>query len=230
MTKQRLPAHIGIIMDGNRRWQQRRGRMALSGHKRGLEVLVKIVAAAQKRGIQYLSVYAFSTENWGRDKGEVDYLMDLTVKAFDKYLAKMHRNGVRIIMMGSYEGLAASIAKAFKNAEKLTRDNWGITLCIAFNYGGQAEIVAACRKILAAGISAKALTTDKFADYLYVPFIPAVDLLIRTAGEQRLSNFMLWRVAYSEFYFTDKLWPDFNDHDLAEAIDEYVKRQRRFGT
>lgn len=224
-----VPSHIGIIMDGNRRWAQERGLPTKQGHTKGQEVLREISQAAFEQGVKYVSVYAFSSENWRRTEEEVGHLMLLLVRGVDKYMQEFNDAGVRILFIGQREGLDGKVLKAIEKAEKNTENNNKGTLVICFNYGGQQEIVDAAKKLVASGVSPEDVTEDAVAASLYAPEIPPVDLVIRTSGEQRLSNFMLWRAAYSEFYFIDKHWPDFTPEDIAQALEAYTERGRRFG-
>ena len=224
-----VPSHIGIIMDGNRRWAQERGLPTKQGHTKGQEVLREISQAAFEQGVKYVSVYAFSSENWRRTEEEVGHLMLLLVRGVDKYMQEFNDAGVRILFIGQREGLDGKVLKAIEKAEKNTENNNKGTLVICFNYGGQQEIVDAAKKLVASGMSPEDVTEDAVAASLYAPEIPPVDLVIRTSGEQRLSNFMLWRAAYSEFYFIDKHWPDFTPEDIAQALEAYTERGRRFG-
>lgn len=225
-----VPRHIGIIMDGNRRWAEREGLSAKEGHTKGQENLRVISQAAFEQGVQFVSVYAFSAENWRRTKEEVGHLMLLLVRGVDKYLQEFDRAGVRVRILGQKEGLDARVLKAIEKVEADTKDNQKGTLAICFNYGGQQEIVDAAQKILAEGISPADVTPEVFAGHLYAPEVPPIDLVLRTSGEQRLSNFMLWRAAYSELYFVDKHWPEFTPDDLKQALHAYAGRGRRFGT
>lgn len=224
-----VPRHIGIIMDGNRRWAEERGLPVKEGHTKGQENLRAISQAAFEAGVRYVSVYAFSTENWRRTEEEVGHLMLLLVRGVDKYMQEFNDAGVRIIFIGQREGLDSKVLKAIKKAEENTKNNKKGTLVICFNYGGQQEIVDATKKIAASGLPPEEITDEVITAYLYSPEIPPVDLVIRTSGEQRLSNFMLWRAAYSELYFVDEHWPDFTTSELAAALDSYGKRGRRFG-
>lgn len=225
-----LPTHIGIIMDGNRRWANKEGLPTLKGHQEGLKTMVTIAEHVFSRGAKYLSIYAFSAENWNRSESEVKYLMDLVPFAFKKYLKKLDEQNIRLLFMGSSTGVKKSIVELCESAEKQTANNSGGTLCVCFNYGGRQEIIEACNKYAEeAQKENHVLHLDEFSKYLYHPEVPDIDLLIRTSGEKRVSNFMLWRIAYSELYFTDKLWPDFKASDIEQAIKEYNRRQRRYG-
>ncbi len=224
-----VPTHLGIILDGNRRWAKQKGLPTLLGHKRGYKVFRTITEAAFDRGIEYVSAFIFSTENWNRAKKEVDYLMDLALLVFTKDLKTIHKKGRRIVCLGIKNQLSAKHIKAIKEAEELTRHNTKGTLAICFNYGGQQEIVDATKALIKKGVKAAEITIESLANYLYHPEVPAVDFMIRSSGEMRLSNFMLWRMAYAELYFVDKHWPAFTEADLDMALAEYANRQRRFG-
>ncbi|MBR6374516.1 MAG: isoprenyl transferase [Victivallales bacterium] len=222
--------HIAIIMDGNGRWAQKRLRPRSAGHLAGTKNIMKVVEAAAKAGVKYLTVYAFSTENWKRPQKEVEYLMGLLPKFCDKYLPEMLEKGIRLRCIGRMDGLPEAARLPLKKALDATEHCDRFTFCVALNYGGRAEIVDAVNKILAdRSLAGKSITEDDFAKYLYAPDMPEPDLLIRTGGEKRLSNFLLWEISYSELYVTDVLWPDFGKKELQEAIDAFSKRQRRFG-
>lgn len=221
--------HLGFIVDGNRRWARDRGLSTYDGHKRGYEVLKNIAYAARERGISYVSAYTFSTENWKRSKEEVGYLMDLFLWAFNHDMGKMVRDGFRIVFLGSRENLSAKVIKAIEKTERDSAENTSCTLALCFNYGGQMEIADACRKIVESGIPADEITEETVAKNLYHADIPAIDMMVRSSGEMRLSNFMLWRVAYAELMFIDKKWPDMTADDLGDIIAEFDSRQRRFG-
>ncbi len=221
-----VPNHIGYILDGNRRWAKQHAKPALEGHRQGLEAFKNVALASFDRGIKVVSAYIFSTENWQRTQEEVSYLMRLVVKGVEKHLTTFHEAGIRLVMLGSRDGLDAKILQTIDRAVQATKDNTKGTLAICFNYGGQQEIVDAANRAVAAR---QPVTIQSLQANLYEPDLPAVDLIIRTSGEQRLSNFMLWRAAYSELYFTSTLWPDFSEADLDQALTEYQQRQRRYG-
>lgn len=225
-----VPNHVGIILDGNRRWAQEKGLSANEGHTQGLENLRTIVKYSLEIGIQYLSVFIFSTENWSRTKDEVGYLMKLVDKAMSKYLDEFHKEGAKIIVVGSKENVPSNILNTLQKAETKTSKNTRATLALCFNYGGQQEIADAVKAIINNNLSQDDITPELINKYLYQPNLPPVDLMIRTSGEIRTSGFMLWRAAYAELYFTDKYWPDFSPEDLDKALEEYAKRQRRFGS
>lgn len=230
MTKKpNIPSHLGLILDGNRRWAEAHNLPSLEGHRKGYENLKTIVEAAMKRGITYISVYVFSTENWERSQEELDYLMKLLVWVSRHEINELHQEGICIRFVGSRERLSKKVLDAIESAEQKTKNNDKATIAFCFNYGGQQEITDAVKAIIKDGIPADKVTSDTIAQHLYAPDVPPIDLIIRTSGEQRLSNFMLWRAAYSELCFVDKLWPDFSEVDLDKALNDYAKRERRFG-
>lgn len=222
----KIPEHIAIIMDGNGRWAKSKGMPRTYGHKAGATTLRKILTESGKLGIKYLTVYAFSTENWKRSKDEVDALMFLFKTYLKTERKNLMKNNVRFLVSGRKEGINEDLLKEIKKIEKETEKNTGITLNVAFNYGGRAEIVDAINSILKEG--KKEITEEIFKNYLYNN-IPDPELIIRTSGEFRISNFLLWQLAYSEFYITDVHWPDFNEKELLKAIESFNKRDRRFG-
>jgi undecaprenyl diphosphate synthase len=224
-----VPAHVGFILDGNRRWAKSQGLPTLEGHRRGYSNLKTIGKAAIKRGVRYVSAFIFSTENWKRTQEEVAYLMDLAYWVATKEVDEIHKDGIRVRFLGSEENVSPKLLQAIRSAEEKTKHNTNGTLALCFNYGGQLEIADAMKRIIEQGIASSDINPDMIAQNLYEPDIPALDLIIRTSGEQRLSNFMLWRAAYSELYFTNKHWPAFSEEDLDEALKEYAKRNRRFG-
>lgn len=223
------PFHVGIVLDGNRRWAKARGLPTLEGHRQGAENFKDIALKAFGKGVTHLSAFVFSTENWSRTKEEVGYLMKLVVKATEKYLADFHRAGIKILVMGERGKLEKSVLQAIERTEAKTAANTGGTLVLCFNYGGQQEIVHAVREIIRQHIPAASVNAETIATNLYCPEVPPLDLMIRTSGEQRTSGFQLWRAAYSELAFTDKLWPDFTEQDLDTILADYRKRSRRFG-
>ena len=228
-----LPKHIAIIMDGNRRWAKKRNLDPRLGHKKGAEVLENIVKYCNKIGIKYLTVYAFSTENWKRSKEEVGALMLLLQNYLDDFSKRADTDNIKIKMLGNREGLSKGLLKSLDNAIERTKNNTGVTFNVAFNYGGRDEIVKAVRKIAnevkEKNIEIEDITEELISNNLYTSGEPDPDLMIRTSGEIRTSNFLPWQLVYSEFYFTDKLWPDFTEDDLDEAINEYNRRNRKFG-
>jgi undecaprenyl diphosphate synthase len=228
-----VPRHVAIIMDGNGRWAEARGLPRTEGHRRGVEAVRRAVSAATQSGVSYLTIYSFSSENWARPADEVSYLMGLLKLFIRRDLAELHRNGVRVRVMGERDGLGHDIRELLQEAEQRTAGNTGLTLVVAFNYGARQEIVAAMRRLagqVAAGTLAPAdIDAGMVAAALLTDGIPDPDLIIRTSGEQRLSNFLLWQAAYSEFVFLPVLWPDFDAASFAAALQEYARRQRRFG-
>ena len=223
------PAHIAIIMDGNGRWAQRRHLPRLAGHRAGVRNIHRIVRACVDLGVQTLTVYAFSTENWGRPQDEVNGLMALFADASERETRNLHRNGVRVCHVGTMEGVSRHLQEAIERAVHLTRYNTRLTLNVAFNYGGRAEIVNAIKRIVADGIPPEQIDETIVSRYLYTADLPDPDLVIRTAGEMRLSNFLLWQAAYSEYYATPTLWPDFGAKDLQAAVEAFSARHRKFG-
>jgi len=218
----KLPSHVAIIMDGNGRWARRRGLPRFLGHQQGVKALKKAVRFASDQGIQSLTVYAFSTENWQRPKEEVSFLLDLMHKTFVEEIDELHQEGVRIVLVGDRSNLSADILQLWQNAEGLTQDNTGLTLNVAFNYGGRQELLHVA-KVLAqraavGDLDPAQIDESMVNDLLYTKGSPDPDLIIRTGGEQRLSNFLLWQSAYSELYVTDVLWPDFNEEHFASAL------------
>jgi len=230
----KLPNHVAIIMDGNGRWATRRDLPRIAGHKAGEKSITDVVRAASEWGLGALTLFAFSTENWNRPENEVKFLMSFNRNLLDKRVKEFHQRNIRINHMGRRDGIPPSTMKTIDNAVELTRNNAGMSLNIAFNYGGRAEIIDALRKLCAdlseGKLKPQELEEETFRRYLYVPDVPDPDLLIRTAGEMRISNFLLWELAYTEIYATDVLWPDFRREHLAEAIREYQNRERRFGS
>lgn len=225
-----VPKHLGIILDGNRRWAKQHGLPTAEGHRRGYENLRTIVRAAFNTGVQYISAYVFSSENWKRERSEVRDLMKLFLWVLKHELRELHKEGVRLRFVGSKLRLGKALAKAVHEAEELTKDNTRGTLLLCLDYGGQQEIVEATKRIVAAGVDPDAITPELLGQYLYAPDVPPLDLVIRTSGEQRLSNFMLWEAAYSELLFSKVPWPDFSERHLANAIAKYSNRHRRFGS
>jgi undecaprenyl diphosphate synthase len=227
------PRHIAIIMDGNGRWAQARGLPRIAGHRRGAEAVRRTLTAAAQLGIPYLTLFGFSSENWKRPLAEVDDLMGLLRHYLRGEIAELHRNNVRLRVIGDRDRLAPDIVTLIINAEALTRDNSGVNLTIALSYGGRAEIIAAMRamaeKAAAGALAPEAIDEAAVSRHLFTADIPDPDLLIRTSGEQRISNFLLWQCAYSELVFTKTLWPDFGRADLEEAIADYGCRERRYG-
>lgn len=229
MNKPVTPKHLGIIMDGNRRWAKAQGLPSLEGHVKGQETLRTISKHAFESGVEVLSAYVFSTENWRRTEEEVSYLMGLVHRAVDKYLDEFHDAGIKVVVVGSRDHLDKKVIQSIEKAEEKTRANTKGTLALCLNYGGHQEIVDATKKIVDEGLEPDDITIETLSSHLYAPEIPPLDLIIRTSGEHRISGFMLWRAEYSELYFTDTHWPGFTEQDLDEALAEYSRRQRRFG-
>lgn len=229
----RLPVHIGVIMDGNGRWAKRRGLPRSAGHQAGADSLKKIVTECNKMGIKYITVYAFSTENWKRPKDEVDFLMNLLLTYLKDAQKSLAGENVVIRAIGSRAELSEEIREQILKTEEFTKNNTGIVMNIALNYGSREEIVNAARKIAQDAVDGKIspndINSEMISDNLYTKNQPDPDFIIRTSNEQRLSNFMMWQASYSELYFTEKLWPDFSVKDLHEAIAEYQRRDRRYG-
>jgi undecaprenyl diphosphate synthase len=223
------PQHVAIVMDGNGRWAKKRHLPRLIGHNAGSENIRPVVKIFANYGVKYLTLYMFSTENWSRPRTEVAGLLSLLGRKIDQETQAFHQENIRLIHLGRLDRLSRKLMEKVKAAVELTKNNTGLTLCLAFDYGGRDEIVQAARRIADAGIPGNNIDESVFARYLYNPNIPDPDLVIRTAGESRLSNFLIWQAAYSEFYFTPVLWPDFGSTDVEEALSEYKRRQRRFG-
>jgi undecaprenyl diphosphate synthase len=228
-TLTRIPTHIAIIMDGNGRWAKARGLPRLAGHRAGTENLRRILNACVEFNVKILTIWAFSTENWRRPQEEVRGLMDILEQVIDRELNELHKNGVRLRHIGRLEGIAPHLQTKVRHAIELTRDNARLTLNVAFNYGGKAEILDAVKHIIADGIRPDDVDENLFARYLYTTSLPDPDMIIRTGNESRISNFMLWQGAYSEYYFTPVLWPDFDKDELRKALEDYARRERRFG-
>jgi undecaprenyl diphosphate synthase len=225
----RIPTHIAIIMDGNGRWAKARGLPRLAGHRAGTENLRRILNACVEFNVKILTIWAFSTENWRRPQEEVRGLMDILEQVIDRELNELHKNGVRLRHIGRLEGIAPHLQTKVRHAIELTRDNDRLTLNVAFNYGGKAEILDAVKRIVGDGVRPEKVDENLFARYLYTAGLPDPDMIIRTGNESRISNFMLWQGAYSEYYFTPVLWPDFSKQELRKALDDYARRERRFG-
>lgn len=232
MEENAIPKHIAIIMDGNRRWATEKGLFKLLGHKAGLDNLKRIVKHADEIGVKYLTVYAFSTENWKRSEEEVSTLMDLLKDTLIDYIENYNGN-IRGKFLGTFEKVNPNLTSLITKIEEKTKNNTGMVLNIAFNYGGRKEIIDATKKIASkvkdGELSVEQINEELFNDYLYTTGQPDPDLVIRTSGEERISNFLLWQIAYSEFYFTKKYWPEFTEKDLDIAIEEYNSRNRKFG-
>ncbi|WP_417903617.1 polyprenyl diphosphate synthase [Caldimonas brevitalea] len=224
-----IPRHVAIVMDGNGRWANKRFLPRAVGHEQGVEALVRTVRACVQRGIPYLTVFAFSSENWRRPEDEVSKLMGLVLVAVSRYVERLAQEGVRIRIVGDREAVSEKVRASWHKAETATQHNSRLTLSVAFNYGGRWDIVQACQRALADGVPPAELTEARLGSYLALSHAPDPDLFIRTGGELRISNFLLWQAAYSELYFTDCLWPDFGDAELDAAIADFARRERRFG-
>jgi len=225
----RVPVHVGIIMDGNGRWARERGLPRLAGHRAGTENLRRVLRAAVEFGVQILTIYAFSTENWGRPKEEVEGLLNLMEQMIDRELPELHREGVQIRHIGRLDRVPDRLKERIREALELTKDNQRLILNVAFNYGGRAEIVDAVRRIIADGVPPEAVDEALIARYLYTAGLPDPDLIIRTSGEMRVSNFLIWQGAYAEYYVTPTYWPDFDKDEFYKALVAYSQRERRFG-
>jgi len=223
------PQHVAIIMDGNGRWARKHGLPRLAGHKAGGDNIHTVAKIFAGYGIKYLTLYAFSTENWNRPRAEVAGLLNLLARKIGQETQAFHQENIRLVHLGRRDRLSQKLKEKVQAAVALTKNNTGLTLCLAFDYGGRDEIVQATRHIASAGIPGDNIYESTLAQYLYSPDIPDPDLIIRTGGESRLSNFLLWQAAYSELYFTPILWPDFGLKEVDEALSEYKRRQRRFG-
>jgi len=234
MDKNNIPQHIAIIMDGNGRWAKKRHLPRIMGHRYGVQTVDKITSHCARLGIKALTLYSFSTENWKRPPEEVDALMQLLSQYLDKKISKLNNNNIKLNAIGDINGLQKSVREKLSSAINKTSKNTGMILTLALNYGGRAEIVTACRRLLEK-VTSKKLNIDDidestFSHQLYTKNLPDPELLIRTSGESRLSNFLLWQISYAEFVITKVLWPDFKASDIDKAIEEYSRRKRRFGT
>jgi undecaprenyl diphosphate synthase len=225
----KIPEHVAIIMDGNGRWATSRGLPRLAGHRAGTENLRRIIRASVEFGVRYLTIYAFSTENWSRPKDEVDGLMHIIEDVIVRELDELHRQGVRLRHIGHLDRLAPTLREKVLSAVELTKDNDQLFLNIAFNYGGRDEIICAIRAMIDDGIKADQVDPELVASYLFTAGVPDPDLIIRTSGEMRVSNFLIWQGAYSEWYFTPTYWPDFDREELHKALIEFSRRERRYG-
>lgn len=228
-----LPRHVAVIMDGNGRWAKGRGQMRIAGHRQGIDTVRQMVTACGELGIPYLTLFAFSSENWRRPETEVRLLLELFLVALDKEVKKLHASQVRFRVIGDIARFGPKLNDRIQKAQALTRDNTGLTLTVAANYGGRWDIAQACkalaRKAAAGEIDPESIDADNLEPYLSMAGIPEPDLFIRTGGEQRISNFLLWQLAYTELYFTPVLWPDFNRAQFDQALASFARRQRRFG-
>ena len=225
----KIPVHVAIIMDGNGRWAAARGLPRLAGHRAGTENLRRIIRACVEFKVQYLTIYAFSTENWERPTDEVEGLMSILEQVIDSELDELHVEGVQLHHIGRLDRLNRRLVEKVNHAVDLTKNNDRLTLCIAWNYGGRDEIVCAIRRIISDGLQPEDISDDLVSRYLYTAGIPDPDLIIRTSGEMRISNFLIWQSAYAEWYVTPTLWPDFNPEEFFSALVSYSQRDRRFG-
>ena len=226
---ERVPRHIGIIMDGNGRWARARGLPRAAGHRAGTENLRRVLRAAVEFGVEILTIYAFSTENWGRPDGEVRALVSILERVIDRELQELHEEGVKLRHLGRLDRLPSGLRKKVLDAIELTKNNQQLTLNVAFDYGGRAELVSAIRRIVTDGMPAEQVDESLVSRYLYTAGLPDPDLIIRTSGEMRISNFLIWQGAYAEFYVPAVLWPDFDKDELYTALVSYNQRERRFG-
>lgn len=229
LTSYRVPTHVAIIMDGNGRWARKRGLPRQAGHRAGAENLRRIINACVEFGIQVLTIYAFSTENWGRPQSEIRALMKIFARVLDQEINELHDQGVCLHHLGELSGIDPTLQEKVRRALEITKNNNRLILNVAFNYGGRAEILHAVRQMLADGLSPDNLTEELFSSYLFTKGLPDPDLVIRTSGELRISNFLIWQAAYAEYYPTPAFWPDFGREDLYEAIVAFNQRERRFG-
>ena len=224
-----MPRHVAVIMDGNGRWAKARWLPRTAGHRAGVAVLTPLLEVAGELGVEVLTLYAFSTENWARPETEVDSLMGLFLETAKGKVTELNERGARLRFLGRRAHLPVAVQEAIEEAEKLTKNNNLLDVYVALNYGGRAEIVDAARRMMKDGLKPEEVDETKFASYLYAPEVPEVDLVIRTSGEFRVSNFLLWQIAYAEFYVTDTLWPDFSPEEFCRAIVSFAARSRRRG-
>ena len=224
-----VPRHVAIVMDGNGRWAKKRFMPRIFGHKHGVDALVSTINACADRGVEHLTVFAFSSENWKRPEEEVSGLMGLVLSAMTRYLTKIAGDGVRVRIIGDRDAVSQTVRNAWERAEATTAHNTRITVWVAFNYGGRWDIVQACRQAMAAGVRPEDLDEATLNSYMALSYAPDPDLFIRTGGEVRISNFLLWQAAYSELVFTECLWPEFGSEELDSALAQYARRERRFG-
>lgn len=225
----KIPKHVAIIMDGNGRWAREHGRPRLVGHKAGVENMRRVLESAVEFGVKVLTIYAFSTENWGRPEDEVHGLLEIIDEVLAREVPELHKNGVRLRHLGSLEGINEKTRQGVHRAVELTKNNDRITLNVAFNYGGRAEILDAVRRMIKDQVPPERVDEELFSNYLYTAGLPDPDLIVRTAGEMRLSNFLIWQAAYAEYYTTPTYWPDFDKQELFNALVAFSQRQRRFG-
>ena len=224
-----IPQHVALIMDGNGRWAEQRGLSRVEGHRAGVKHIRSLILYLDSKGVKFVTLYAFSTENWSRPEEEVAGIFNILKEIIVGESHELKKNGIRIRHIGSLEGLPEQLQKSIKKTAELTASNGGLTLNIALNYGGRAEILEAVRSLIASGVKAEDVSEKIFREHLYTADEPDVDLVIRTGGEMRISNLLIWQTAYSEYYFTPVLWPDFDTAELEKALQEFSRRQRRFG-
>lgn len=225
----RVPNHVAIIMDGNGRWAANRGLSRIEGHQAGTRNIRRITFRAGELGVRYLTFWAFSTENWRRPQEEIDGLMRILVEAIENETEELHRQGAQLRHIGDLDALQPDVRKSVRDAIDLTKDNDKLILTLAFNYGGRREMIHAIQQMLADGLRPEDVTEDAIQQRLYMPDLPDADLIVRTSGEERMSNFLLWQAAYAELYFSEKFWPDFQPDDLTDAVRDFARRERRFG-
>ncbi len=228
-TLEKVPNHVAIIMDGNGRWAAQHGLPRLAGHRAGTENLRTIITASVELGIHYLTIYAFSTENWGRPQEEVEGLMFILADVIDRELDELDKEGVQLRHIGRLERLEPVLREKVKNAIERTKDNDRLTLSVAFNYGGRDEIICAIREMIADGMKPEEISEETVSQYMFTSGVPDPDLIIRTSGEMRLSNFLIWQAAYAEWYVTPTFWPDFGKDQLRKAVEDFGNRDRRYG-
>ncbi len=224
-----VPSHVGIIMDGNGRWARARGLERSEGHRAGTDNIARVARSFAERGVKYLTIFGFSTENWSRPPEEVDALMEILGEVIEQETLKLHQQNVRVRHLGGLGRLSPQLQKSVSASTDLTRDNDGLTLNVAFDYGGREEILEAVRRILRDGLSPEQITEELFCGYMSTRGVPDPDLIVRTGGEMRLSNFLIWQAHYAEYYSTPALWPDFDESEVDGALEEFRRRQRRFG-
>ncbi len=224
-----FPNHVAFIMDGNGRWAEKRGLTRVEGHRAGVRNIHSLILHCASRGIKYVTLYAFSTENWRRPEDEVAGIFAILEEVIVDESRELNKDSIRLRHIGSLKELPVHVQQSIETAQELTAGNRGMTLSVAFNYGGRAEIVEAVRRIVSDGLKTSQITEEVFRQHLYTPDLPDVDLVVRTGGEMRISNLLIWQTAYSEYYFTPVLWPDFNVAELEKALQEFSRRQRRFG-
>jgi undecaprenyl diphosphate synthase len=225
----KIPRHVAIIMDGNGRWAKARGLPRLAGHRAGTENLRQIIRASAKFGIEYLTLYAFSTENWSRPRAEITGLLHILADVIDRELEELNQEGARLVHIGHLDGLPNNLQDKVRHAIELTKENKRITIAIAFNYGGRDEIITAIKNMLKDGVKPEDVDEALVSNYMFTKDLPDPDLVIRTSGELRTSNFLTWQSVYSEWYFPEVYWPDFDEEELRKALEDYAERERRFG-